>query len=100
MSSPCRRVTLFPLPTPCPDAEDDLALRAVVACARRRGKERRVERALLQATQDLTLCSAAACEQQRSDGTTAEKLWVELQHTRLLLDPEHLTLPILLPKAA
>lgn len=74
-----------PPTTPCPNAEDDLALRAVVACARRRGEERRVERALLQATRDLTVCSAAAWEQQRSGGTTAEKLWVELQHTRLLL---------------
>ena len=43
------------------------------------------ERALLQATEDLTLCSAAAWEKQRSAGTTAEKLWVDLQHTQLLL---------------
>lgn len=68
-----------------PEPEDDLALRAVVACAKRRSDERQAERALLQATEDLTLCSAAAWEKQRGAGTTAEKLWVDLQHTQLLL---------------
>ena len=74
-----------PAPDPPPELDDDLAMRAVLACARRRSDERRSERALLQATEDLTLCSAAAWEKQRSEGTTAEELWVELQHTRLLL---------------
>ena len=70
---------------PYPEAEDDLALRAVLACARRRNDARHAERALLQATEDLTLCSFVAWEKQRSEGTTAERLFVELQHTRFLL---------------
>jgi transposase InsO family protein len=71
--------------TRSPEPEDDLALRAVLACARRQGDQRQAERALLQATQDLAVCSCAAWEKQRSDGTTAETLFVELQQTRLLL---------------
>ena len=71
--------------SPCPKADDDLALRAVLGAARNRPDDRRAERAFLQATQDLTLCGAAAWERMRQGGTTAEKLHVELQHTRLLL---------------
>jgi putative transposase len=67
------------------EAEDDLALRAVLACARRRGDVRHAERALLQATEELTVCSCAAWEKQRSSGATAERVFVELQQTRLLL---------------
>ena len=70
---------------PCPKADDDLALRAVMGAARTRPDDRRAERAFLQATQDLTLCGAAAWERMRQGGTTAEKLHVELQHTRFLL---------------
>ena len=63
-----------PAPDPPPELDDDLAMRAVLACARRRSDERRAERALLQATEDLTLCSVAAWERQRGQGTTAETL--------------------------
>ena len=65
-------------------ADDDLALRATSA-RRTRPEDRRAERALLQATQDLALCGAAAWEWMRQGGTTAETLRVELQHTRFLL---------------
>ena len=71
--------------TQCPEAEDDLAMRAVLGVARSRTDRRAAERAFLEATQDLTLCGAAAWERMRQGGTTAEKLHVELQHTRLLL---------------
>jgi transposase InsO family protein len=67
------------------EPEDDLALRAVVACARRRAGERQAERALLQAAEELTICSCAAWEKRRCQGTTAERLFVELQETRMLL---------------
>ena len=70
---------------PCPKADDDLALRAVMGVAQTRPDNRRAERAFLQATQDLTLCGAAAWERMRQGGTSAEKLHVELQHTRFLL---------------
>jgi transposase-like protein len=43
------------------------------------------ERALLHATGDLSVCSVVAWQRQRADGTTAEKLFVELQHMRFLL---------------
>ena len=78
---PTKAPTLSPAPRP----DDDLALRAVLACARRRAAPRQAERALLQATEDLTLCSFAAWERQRSEGTTAERLFVELQKARFLL---------------
>jgi putative transposase len=68
-----------------PDPEDDLALRAVLACARRRGDPRQAERALLRATEELTVCSCGAWEKQRSQGTTAERLFIDLQESRLLL---------------
>ena len=74
-----------PNPSFSPHPDDDLALRAVLATARRRTDDRHAERAFLQATQDLTLCSMAAWERQRSAGTTAETLFVELQHVRFLL---------------
>ncbi len=70
---------------PCPKPDDDLALRAVLACARRHSTGRHAERALLQATEDLSVCSVAAWQRLRADGTTAEKLFVELQHMRFLL---------------
>jgi hypothetical protein len=72
-------------PHSSPELEDDLALRAVLACARRSAEARHAERALLQATGDLASCSVAAWQRQRADGTTAEKLFVELQHMRVLL---------------
>jgi transposase InsO family protein len=72
-------------PTVLPEIDDELVLRAIVACARRRTDERHAERALLQATEDLSVCSVAAWQRHWSDGTTAEKLFVELQRTRLLL---------------
>jgi transposase-like protein len=65
--------------------DDDLALRAVFASARRRQDPRHAERVFLQAAEDLTLCSVAAWERLRSDGTTAEQLFAELQQTRFLL---------------
>jgi transposase InsO family protein len=68
-----------------PDTAEDLTMRAVVTCARRRRRERHAERALLEATEDLTLCCAAAWERLRQKGTTAEKLYVELQKARFLL---------------
>ena len=68
-----------------PEPDDDLALRAVLANARRRGDHRHAERAFLQATQDLSVCSTAAWERARQNGTTAEQLFVELQKTRFLL---------------
>jgi len=71
--------------TSSPEPDDDLAMRAVVACARRRRDARHAERALLRACEELTLCSCAAWEKQRSEGTTAERLYGELQQTRLLL---------------
>ena len=71
--------------TPTPEPDDDLALRAIVACARGRADGRQAERALLRATEELTVCSCAAWEKRRSEGTTAERLFVELQQTRLLL---------------
>jgi len=76
-----------PLPrlAPSPELDDDLALRAVLARARRRSDERHAERALLQATEDLTVCSAAAWERLRNSGATTERLFAELQHTRFLL---------------
>ena len=67
-------------PTPdvsCPEPDDDLALRAVLANARRGTDERRAERAFLQATRDLSVCSTAAWERARQNGTTAEQLFVE-----------------------
>jgi hypothetical protein len=72
--------------TSSPEPDDDLALRAVLACARRQhAGARHAERALLRATADLSVSSVAAWQRQRADGTTAEKLFVELQHTRFLL---------------
>lgn len=47
---------------PSPEPDNDLAMRAVVACARNRANERRAERALLQAVEELTVCSCAAWE--------------------------------------
>jgi transposase InsO family protein len=67
------------------ELDDDLALRAVLACARRHTDRRHAERALLHATEDLSVCSVAAWQRVRADGTTAEKLFVELQHMRVLL---------------
>ena len=69
----------------CPEPGDDLALRAVISCTKRHGDERQAQRALLQATEDLTLCFTAACERLRQDGTTAQQLYLELQKTRFLL---------------
>jgi len=72
-----------PSPCLCPHhPDDDLALRAVLAAARRRQDPRHPERALLQATDDLTLCSCAAWERLRDEGTTAEQLFAQLQQTR------------------
>jgi transposase InsO family protein len=72
-------------PPPSREIDDDLALRAVLACARRRTDEHHAERALLRATEDLSVCSVAAWQRHRAEGTTAEKLFVELQRTGLLL---------------
>jgi hypothetical protein len=68
-----------------PEPDDDLAMRAVLACARGRRDARQAERALLEATEELAVCSCTAWEKRRSAGTTAERLFVELQQTRLLL---------------
>ena len=72
-------------PPPSREVDDDFALRAVLACARRRTDEHHAERALLRATEDLSVCSVVAWQRHRAEGTTAEKLVVELQRTRLLL---------------
>ncbi len=73
------------LPAFGPHPEDDLALRAVLASARRRNDPRHAERAFLQAAEDLTLCSIAAWERLRHEGATAEKLLAELQQAHFLL---------------
>ena len=85
-----------PFPTPEPD--DDLALRAVFASARRRHDPRHAERVFLRAAKDLTLCSVAAWERLRNDGTTAEELFVELQQTRFLLREARDQMDILLAR--
>ena len=76
-----------PVPSPrsCPEPDDDLALRAVLASARRHPDDRQAQRALLQATEDLTLCFTAAWERLRQQGTTAEQLLAELHKTLFLL---------------
>jgi transposase InsO family protein len=66
-------------------ADQDLVLRAVRLAARYRRQERQAERALLQATEDLTLCCAAAWERLRQNGTTAEQLYADLRKARFLL---------------
>jgi transposase-like protein len=79
-------VTTPPSPPPFPtEPEDDLPLRAVLTSARRRLDDRHAERAFLQATEDLTLCSAAAWERLRQNGTTAEQLLAENQKIHFLL---------------
>jgi transposase InsO family protein len=71
--------------SPSPDNVQDLILRAVRLAAKRRGRERQAERALLEATEDLALCCAAAWERLRQNGTTAEEIYAKLQETRFLL---------------
>lgn len=73
------------LPPSAVEADDDLAVRAVLLSARRRIDDRHAERAFLQATEDLTLCSAAAWERLRQNGTTGEQLFAENQKTLFLL---------------
>ena len=77
--------TTPPVSAPSPEPDHDLVLRAIQAMARGHDDPRQVQRALLKAAEDLTLCSVAAWERQRGQGTTAETLYVELQHARLLL---------------
>ena len=72
-------------PRSSPEPDDDLMLRAVLGSARRHPDERQAQRALLQATEDLTLCFTTACERLRQEGTTAEQLYLELQKARFLL---------------
>lgn len=83
-----------------PPPDDDLALRAVFASARRRQEPRHAERVFLQAAEDLTLCSMAAWERLRNDGTTAQQLFGELQQTRFLLREVRDQLDILLARMA
>ena len=78
--------TQSPTPAWTPPPNDDLALRAVVTTAKRRVDARYAQRVFLQATEDLTLCSVAAWERLRNQGTTAEQLFALLQQTRFLLD--------------
>jgi transposase InsO family protein len=79
-------VTTHPSPPPLPaEPEDDLPLRAVLTSARRRLDDRHAERAFLQATEDLTLCSVAAWERLRQNGTTAEQLLAQNQKSLFLL---------------
>jgi transposase InsO family protein len=72
-------------PDPAPHTDDDLAVRAVLASARRRYHPRLAERAFLQASEDLTLCSLAAWERLRNNGITSQTLFTELQQSRFLL---------------
>ena len=66
-------------------ALDELTLRAVILAAKRHANPRQVLRALLQATEDLTLCATVAWERRRAEGTTAERLHVELAKAQFLL---------------
>ena len=58
------------------------------------------KRALLQATEDLTLCFTAACERLRQEGTTAEQLYLELQKARFLLQEARDRIDILVARLA
>jgi len=80
--------------------DDDLALRAVLASARRRHDPRHAERAFLRAAEDLTLCSVAAWERLRNDGTTAEQLLAQLHQARFLLREARDQIGILLARMA
>jgi transposase InsO family protein len=71
-------------PPPAPSV-DEISLRAIIVAAKRRTNPRLLLRALLQASEDLTLCSTVAWERRRAQGTTAEKLHVELDRTLFLL---------------
>ena len=62
---------------------DDLVLR--VASAKRPSYDRHAQRALLAATEDLTLAIVAACNRLREQGTTFEQLFGELVESRILL---------------
>jgi len=84
----------------CAHPDDDLALRAVLASARRRHDPRHAERAFLRAAEDLTLCSVAAWERLRSGGTTAEQLLAELHQARFLLREARDQIDILLARMA
>lgn len=70
---------------PAAPPADELTLRAVVLSAKRHPNPRQAQRALLQATEDLTLCAAAAWERRRAEGITAEKLHVDLARSQFLL---------------
>jgi len=83
-----------------PHPDDDLALRAVLASARRRNDPRHAERAFLQGAEDLTLCSVAAWERLRQEGTTAEKLVAELQQAHFLFREGRDQIEILLARMA
>ena len=71
--------------TAVPEDDADLALRAVRVAAKRRHLDRHAEHALLDATEDLTLCCTASWERMRQAGTTAEKLFADLQKARFLV---------------
>jgi transposase InsO family protein/septum formation topological specificity factor MinE len=72
----------------------------VLASARRHPDERQAQRALLQATEDLTLCFTAAWERLRQEGTTAEQLFLELQKALFLLQEARDRLEILVARLA
>jgi transposase InsO family protein len=57
----------------------------MVGCVKRHPDDRQAQRALLQATEELTLCFTAAWERLRQQGTTAEKLFLELRKTHFFL---------------